>query len=177
MSALASMDELIPRIEQAMRLSPRDNNLPLLWGLIGDVHLLQSQIDEAVVYLEEARNANPAHPYMPHLAAAYALKGETDRAAAELAEARRLVTDGRYTSTARLKAVGYWGSAQGPRPLRSHLSPRPSAGRGAGGVRPVSETATEHQRNRSSHDRGVGSAARSGAAQGPAKAAGCNSDP
>ncbi len=38
------------------------------------------------------------------LAAAYALKGETERAAAELAEARRLSTDDRYSSIARLKA-------------------------------------------------------------------------
>ena len=43
------------------------------------------------------------------LAAAYALRGETDRAAAELAEARRLSGDNRYSSLARLRAVGYWG--------------------------------------------------------------------
>jgi len=38
-----------------------------------------------------------------HLASAYALRGETERAAAELAEARRLVIDDRYSSIARLK--------------------------------------------------------------------------
>ena len=38
------------------------------------------------------------------LASAYALKGEAERAAAELAEARRLVSDDRYSSLARLKA-------------------------------------------------------------------------
>jgi hypothetical protein len=38
------------------------------------------------------------------LASAYALKGEADRAAPELAEARRLVSDDRYSSLARLKA-------------------------------------------------------------------------
>jgi hypothetical protein len=44
------------------------------------------------------------------LASAYALKGETDRAFAELAEARKLSLDDRYSSVARLKAVvGYWG--------------------------------------------------------------------
>ena len=43
------------------------------------------------------------------LAAAYALRGETDRAAAELAEARRLSGDNRYSSLARLRAVGSWG--------------------------------------------------------------------
>ena len=44
------------------------------------------------------------------LASAYGLKGESERAAIELAEARRLVADDRYSSIARLKAVvGYWG--------------------------------------------------------------------
>jgi hypothetical protein len=42
------------------------------------------------------------------LAAAYALNGETERAAAELAEARKLSADDRYTSITRLKAR-YWG--------------------------------------------------------------------
>jgi hypothetical protein len=43
------------------------------------------------------------------LAAAYALRGETERAAAELAEARRLSGDDRFSSIARLKAVGHFG--------------------------------------------------------------------
>jgi hypothetical protein len=49
------------------------------------------------------------------LAAVYALKGETDRAAAELAQARRLSPDNRYSSLAGVKAAGlpgspnYWG--------------------------------------------------------------------
>jgi hypothetical protein len=59
---------------------------------------------------EKARRTNPQHP-SPHawLASAYGLKGETDRAIAELAEARRVTLDGRYSSIARLKAVGYFG--------------------------------------------------------------------
>ena len=44
------------------------------------------------------------HRIHASLAAAYALKGETERAAAELAEARRLSGDDRYSSIARLKA-------------------------------------------------------------------------
>jgi hypothetical protein len=53
-----------------------------------------------------------AHTY---LASAYGLKGETERATAELWEARRLSRDDRYFSIARLKAAGlgggsnYWG--------------------------------------------------------------------
>jgi hypothetical protein len=42
------------------------------------------------------------------IASAYALKGETERAAAELAEARRLVREDRYSRIARLK-TGYLG--------------------------------------------------------------------
>jgi hypothetical protein len=54
--------------------------------------------------LEKARSANPRHPqFHAYLASAYALKGETERAALELAEARRLSGDDRYSSIARLK--------------------------------------------------------------------------
>ena len=62
------------------------------------------------MWLEKARNANSAHP-TPHalLAAAYGLKDETEHAAAELAEARRLFGDSRFQSIARLRTVGYWG--------------------------------------------------------------------
>jgi hypothetical protein len=47
----------------------------------------------------------------PHalLASAYALNGDADRAAVELAEALRLARDGRFSSIARLKAVRYFG--------------------------------------------------------------------
>jgi len=41
------------------------------------------------------------------LAAAYAIKGKTERAAPELAEARRLSGDYPYSSFALLKAVQY----------------------------------------------------------------------
>jgi hypothetical protein len=43
------------------------------------------------------------------LASAYGLKRETERAAAELDEARQLVNDDRFSSIARLKALQYWG--------------------------------------------------------------------
>jgi len=71
---------------------------------------LQARADEAIPWLEKARNFDPSHP-QPHpwLAAAYALNGDTERAAAELAEARRLTSDDRYSSIARLKAIGYFG--------------------------------------------------------------------
>jgi TolB-like protein/Tfp pilus assembly protein PilF len=105
-----SIDETIPLEEQAIRLSPRDPELLGVWySQIGLVHLLQSRTDDAIVWLEKARSANPERPDIHgNLAAAYALKGKSKRAAAELAEARGLNADDRYTSIARLKAVGYY---------------------------------------------------------------------
>jgi TolB-like protein/Flp pilus assembly protein TadD len=105
-----SIDETIPLVERAIRLSPRDPQLGNWYAQIGQVHLLQSRADEAIIWLEKARRANPAHPIShAYLASAYALKGETARAATELAEARRLIGDDRWSSIARLKAVGYFG--------------------------------------------------------------------
>jgi adenylate cyclase len=98
-----SMEEAIALVEQAIRLSPRDPEIGTLYFRIGEAHLLQSRTDEAVIWLEKARNATPAHSNnRAWLASAYALKGETERAATELAEARRLAADNRYSSIAHL---------------------------------------------------------------------------
>jgi TolB-like protein/Flp pilus assembly protein TadD len=105
-----SIEEVIPAQEQAIRLSPRDPNRFLFYLLIGIVHLLQSRTDEAIVWFEKARNATPVHAAVrSFLASAHALDGDTERAAAELAEARRLSADDRYTSITRVKATRYWG--------------------------------------------------------------------
>jgi TolB-like protein len=105
-----SIGEMIPLQEQAIRLSPRDPHISIWYFRIGVAHLLQSRIDDAIIWLERARGANAALPYAhSHLASAYALKGETERAIIELAEARKLSGDGRYSSFARLKALQYWG--------------------------------------------------------------------
>jgi adenylate cyclase len=107
---VGSIEEAIPLVEQAIRLSPRDPQLGVWYAGIGVVHLLKSCTDEAIVWFEKSRSADPGAPYVhAYLASAYALKDETERAAAELAEARRLVADDRYTSIARLLAVGNWG--------------------------------------------------------------------
>jgi TolB-like protein/Tfp pilus assembly protein PilF len=101
-----SIDEVIPLAEQAIRLSPRDPGIGYRYHLIGIVHLLQSRTDEAIVWLEKGRSAMPATPWAhSHLASAYGLRGETGRAAAELAEARRLNGGDLFSSIADVKAA------------------------------------------------------------------------
>jgi adenylate cyclase len=108
--ATGSIEDVIPLEQKAIRLSPREPRIGWWYHVIGIVHLLQSRIDEAIVWLERARSNIPAAPYVHALlASAYALKGETERASAELAESRRLGSDDRYSSIARLTAVSYWG--------------------------------------------------------------------
>jgi tetratricopeptide (TPR) repeat protein len=107
-----SVDEVIPLMQQAIRRSPRDPQMGTWYAAIGMVHLLQTRIDEAVVCLEKARSNSPDKPYNHlHLAAAYGLSGDLDRAALELAEARRLDAGTLYSSIAQLKAFpgAWWG--------------------------------------------------------------------
>jgi len=100
---------VIPLGEQAIRLSPRDPGIGFRYQLIGTVHLLQSRTDEAIVWLEKGRDAMPALPqFHLLLAAAYGLKDEAERAAAELAEARRLAGEGSYSSIAKMSADRSW---------------------------------------------------------------------
>ena len=99
------IDESIPLLEQAIRLSPRDPAIAFWYFRVGEAHLLQSHIDDAIRWSEKARSANEALPYVhAYLAAAYGLKGETERATAELAEARRSAGEGSWLSIARLSA-------------------------------------------------------------------------
>jgi tetratricopeptide (TPR) repeat protein len=104
-----SIDEVIPLAEQAIRLNPRDPFIANRYVRIGMIHLLQSRTDEAINWLEKARNANPREHYTrAFLASAHGLKGEPDRAAAELAEARKLFGDDRFSSIARLRTTENW---------------------------------------------------------------------
>ena len=108
-----SIEETIPLEEQAIRLSPRDPSIFNRYVAIGEVHLLQSRTDEAITWLDRARIGNPGSPW-PHayLVSAYALNGEADRAAAELAEARRLLGGKAFSSIAAMRATRgerYWG--------------------------------------------------------------------
>jgi TolB-like protein/DNA-binding winged helix-turn-helix (wHTH) protein/Flp pilus assembly protein TadD len=108
-----SIEEAVPLEQQAIRLSPREPRIGWWYWVIGNVYLLQSRTDEAIVWYEKARSSIPAAPsLLIRLAAAYGLKGDTERAAAELAEARKLSPDDRFSSLARLQAVVYPGMAK-----------------------------------------------------------------
>ena len=101
---VGAIEQAIPAQEQAIRLSPRDPRLPNWYWRIGMAHLLKARIGDAISWLEQARSANPrlAGP-RAWLAAAYALTGNTEGAAAELIEARRLSGDNRYATIAGFK--------------------------------------------------------------------------
>src|SRR6516165_5490958 len=74
-----AIEEAIPALEYALRLSPRDNRAGNWCGRIGVVHLLQSRIEDAILWLEKAGTISPALPFVPAvLASAYALKGKTE---------------------------------------------------------------------------------------------------
>jgi adenylate cyclase len=114
---IGPIEEAIPAQEQAIRLSPRDPAIGNWHFRIGQAHLLQSRIDEAITSLEKARSAGPALPFVrAWLAAAYALNGETEPAAAELAEACRLSGDGSYSSISRLRNHLMLNQSRGARP-------------------------------------------------------------
>jgi tetratricopeptide (TPR) repeat protein len=116
-----SFDDGIALQQQVIRLSPRDPFNGNRYDAIGKAYLLQSRTDEAIVWFEKGRSLSPRIPQThAHLAAAYALKGDTERAAAVLAEARRLSSDHRYSSIANLRAAGlYWSGSWGPPKIRA----------------------------------------------------------
>jgi TolB-like protein/Flp pilus assembly protein TadD len=107
------VEEAILLLEQAMRVSPRDIYVALWHNWIGQAHLLQSRANKAIEWFEKARRANMGSPNVhAALASAYALTGDSERAALELAEARKLSGRGRFSSIARLSALGYFGVPQ-----------------------------------------------------------------
>src|SRR5215831_7203321 len=100
------IDETIPLEQRAIRLSPRDRYIGVWYWRIGVVRLLQSSTDEAIVWLEKARVAAPGYAlHHAWLAAALAIKGQQERAVAELTEAQKLAHDHRYSSIAHMKAA------------------------------------------------------------------------
>ena len=86
-----SVDEALPYFERVIRLNPSGPGIAPWYGRMGVIQLLQSHIDEAVQSLEKASSENARLPFVhAYLAAAYELKGQAERAQAELAEAQKL---------------------------------------------------------------------------------------
>jgi tetratricopeptide (TPR) repeat protein len=104
---MGSLDEVIPLQLQFIRLSPRDHLIGMVFFRIGTTHLLQSRIEDAIVWPEKARNASPKVPgFRALLASAYAIEGSAERAAVELAAARSLFPDNRLESIPWVRAAG-----------------------------------------------------------------------
>jgi TolB-like protein/class 3 adenylate cyclase/Tfp pilus assembly protein PilF len=86
-----SVDDALPYFERVLRLSPTGPGVALWYGRMGVIQLLKSQTDAAIASLERASWENPRLPFVhAYLAAAHALKGQSERAHAELAEAQTL---------------------------------------------------------------------------------------
>ncbi|MGE0257787.1 MAG: adenylate/guanylate cyclase domain-containing protein [Alphaproteobacteria bacterium] len=100
-----ALDAVISLEQKAILLNPLNPQIAAIYHRIGLVYLLQSKVDEAVSWLEKARNTNPSLPFVhSSLAAAYGLEGDRDRAAAELSQARKLWPDGSFQNMAAVRA-------------------------------------------------------------------------
>ena len=137
LGGLAEFERDLIRARTGEGRSPRDPGIGRWYLLIGTAHLLQSRMDEAIAWFEKARTAMPAVPFHHSLlASAYALKGETEGAAAELAEARRLRGEGSFSSITKMKANGYFGVPKTRALFETTYFAGLRQGRDAGGVRP-----------------------------------------
>src|SRR5215469_2549692 len=102
-----SVDEAIPYFEQAIHLSPHEPAIASWYGRIGVIYLLQSHRAEAISWLERANSENAGLAFVhAYLAAGYALKGDAERARAELTEAQGL--SNLYSSLARVKKYTWY---------------------------------------------------------------------
>jgi TolB-like protein/class 3 adenylate cyclase/Flp pilus assembly protein TadD len=98
------IEEGVAAQEQALRLSPRDPAIGTFYYRIGQAHLFQSRVEEAIVWLGKARSVEPnTAPWAALLASAYALRGDGEKAVALLSEAQRLDGRGNYSSIARVR--------------------------------------------------------------------------
>ena len=100
-----AVPEGLALVERAVRLDPGDPLVGIWYARIGLGYLLLSRIDDAIYWLDKARIADPSLPYVyARLAAAEALKGDSERAKTALAEARTRSANGQYASIDRLRA-------------------------------------------------------------------------
>ena len=86
-----SVDQALPYFEHAIRINPSGPGIAPWYGRMGVMQLLESQTDAAIASLERASSDNSRLAFVhAYLAAAYALKGQNERAQTELAAAQRL---------------------------------------------------------------------------------------
>jgi TolB-like protein/class 3 adenylate cyclase/Tfp pilus assembly protein PilF len=106
-----SVDQAIPYFEEAIHLSPHEPAIAPWYGRMGVIYLLQSHTNEAISWLEKANSENAGLAFVhAYLAAGYALKGETERARSELAEAQGLSK--LYSSLARVQQYTWYDNPQ-----------------------------------------------------------------
>jgi adenylate cyclase len=106
-----SIDEAIPYFERALRLNPYGPGPGPWYARIGFIQLLHSETEQAIASLEKARSENPRLPFVhAYLAAAYGLKGQSERARTELAEARKLGSA--YSSLANVEKSAWFENAK-----------------------------------------------------------------
>jgi adenylate cyclase len=114
---IGPIEDAIPAQEQAIRLSPRDPQIASWYFRIGQAHFLKSRTVEAIRWLERARRENPEIPHFrAYLAAAYALNGEAEQAAAELTEMQKLYGGGNRWSIIHERLRQSRSQYQGARP-------------------------------------------------------------
>ena len=101
--------EAIPEYETALAGNP---NWVIALHTLGQCKLYTGSIEETIPLRTASDPAQPSRSRARRLvladwvcASAFGLNGETERAAAELAEARRLSADDRHSSIARLRAL------------------------------------------------------------------------
>jgi adenylate cyclase len=100
----------IPQIRKATRLGPYDSATPAAFSALAHGHLLMGDIEPSIAFAREARARKPG-VYIPHmlLAAALALHGDFDEAAAALPEGIRVRPQ--FNTLARLRAYTTWGNS------------------------------------------------------------------
>jgi class 3 adenylate cyclase/TolB-like protein/Flp pilus assembly protein TadD len=88
---LGRPEAAIPHLHKVLQLDPRYQNAFYRFFWAGYCHLLLDRLDEAIDFFRKGRAADPQHWFLhSHLAAALALRGDTDEARTSLAEALRL---------------------------------------------------------------------------------------
>ena len=133
---IGPIEEVIPVLEQAIRLRPpRSPNRGFGMTVLGKrICCNRTSMRPSTGSKSRAAAIHNPHTPTPRLAAAYGLKGETERATTELAEARRRGGEGAYLSLARHEISHTLRDPEHPCPCRGDLLRRSAQGRHAGGM-------------------------------------------